>query len=158
MKLLIILVVFIVLGGAWYLTRPEKLFIQSKVDEGFPESGNDASPMVLYTGTFHGVSHHASGVATVYAMSDGHRILRFTDFEVSNGPDVHVYLVATDDANDNETVKKAETIGLGPMKGNVGNQNYDLPDDVDLAEYRSVTIWCKRFGINFATAPLTASK
>ena len=48
-------------------------------------------------------------------------------------------------------------IDLGPMKGNVGDQNYDVPTNVDLAKYQAVTIWCARFNVNFATAPLNAS-
>jgi hypothetical protein len=40
------------------------------------------------------------------------------------------------------------------MKGNIGDQNYDVPADVDLTRYRAVTIWCRRFGVNFGTAPL----
>ena len=85
-------------------------------------------------------------------------MLRFTGFETSNGPDVQVYLVATADANDNDTVTKAGFVHIGPLKGNLGDQNYDLPADLDLTKYRSVTIWCRRFGVNFATAPLTAQQ
>jgi hypothetical protein len=81
-------------------------------------------------------------------------VLRFSAFETSNGPDVHVYLVAANDAQDDETVKKAGFVDLGSIKGNIGDQNYELPTDIDLAKYRAVTVWCKRFGVNFATAPL----
>jgi electron transfer DM13 len=66
-----------------------------------------------------------------------------------------VYLVASPDAKDNETVTKAGFIELGKLKGNEGDQNYDVPDDLDLSKYRAVTIWCRRFSVNFATAPLT---
>ena len=45
-------------------------------------------------------------------------------------------------------------VNNGAIKGNVGNQNYDVPTDTDLSKYRAVTIWCRRFGVNFATAPL----
>ena len=83
------------------------------------------------------------------------RILRLTNFKTSNGPDVHVYLVAAPDATDNATVTKAGFVDLGSMKGNVGDQNYDVPDSVDLGKYRAATIWCERFNINFATAPLS---
>ena len=76
-------------------------------------------------------------------------------FETSNGPDVRVYLVATEDARDSEGVKKAGFVEVGTLKGNIGNQNYELPATIDLAQYRAVTIWCKRFSVNFATAPLT---
>jgi hypothetical protein len=65
-----------------------------------------------------------------------------------------VYLVATTDAKDNATVTKAGFVELGKLKGNEGNQNYDVPGDLDLSRYRAVTIWCRRFSVNFATAPL----
>jgi hypothetical protein len=82
------------------------------------------------------------GTATVYILPDGKRILRFTDFKVSNGPDVVVYISAIDDANDNDTVNNSKFISLGSIKGNIGDQNYYLPDDLDLNVYRSVVIWC----------------
>jgi hypothetical protein len=67
---------------------------------------------------------------------------------------VRVYLVAAPDAKDNDTVTKAGFIEVGTLKGNIGDQNYELPADIDLAKYRAVTIWCKRFSVNFGTAPL----
>src|SRR5258705_8088589 len=94
------------------------------------------------------------GAATIFKLGDGKRTLRLTNFETSNGPDVHVYLVAAADAKDNDTVKKAGFVELGSLKGNIGDQNYDVPDNVDLAKYRAVTIWCARFAVNFGTAPL----
>ncbi len=65
------------------------------------------------------------------------------------------YLVAAADAKDSETVKQAGFITLGALKGDHGDQNYDVPAEVDLAKYQTVTVWCRRFGVNFATAPLT---
>lgn len=153
MKTLIILIVLIVLVIAWYLFRPEKLFISSKVNEDFPEANSDESK-VTFQGNFKGVAHGAEGAATVYSMGDDNQVLRFTDFSVSNGPDVHVYLVAAENPMDSKTVKESEIYELGPIKGNVGNQNYDLGPDVDLEKFKSVVIWCKRFGVNFAVASL----
>ncbi|MGH9531728.1 MAG: DM13 domain-containing protein, partial [Terriglobales bacterium] len=66
-----------------------------------------------------------------------------------------VYAVAASDAADSDAVKKAGFVDLGALKGNQGDQNYDLPKDLDLSKYQSVSVWCKRFGVNFATAPLT---
>jgi len=66
-----------------------------------------------------------------------------------------VYLVAAPDVTDNATVAKAGFVELGTLKGNIGDQNYDVPDSVDLEKYRAATIWCKRFSVNFGTAPLT---
>jgi Electron transfer DM13 len=55
------------------------------------------------------------------------------------------------------TVKKAGFVELGVMKGNQGDQNYDVPETVELAQHRTVTIWCKRFSVNFGSAPLAAT-
>ena len=64
-------------------------------------------------------------------------------------------MVAAPDAADDETVKKAGFVELGKLKGTDGDQNYEVPNDVDLNKYRAVTIWCRRFSVNFGTAPLT---
>jgi hypothetical protein len=161
-KLLIGLALVLVGGFAWFLFRPELLFINATVHEEFPaDAGRKASPtgtgpIVLVKGSFHSVAHQSKGLATIHRFSAGERVLRFTDFETSNGPALRVYLVAAEDAQDNQTVKDAGFVDLGPLKGNQGEQNYDVPVEVDLAKYQSVTIWCQRFSVNFATAPLTA--
>ena len=64
-------------------------------------------------------------------------------------------MVATEDAPDSASVERSAFIDLGLIKGNIGNQNYVLGSDVDLAKYRTVTVWCKRFNANFGAAPLT---
>jgi hypothetical protein len=107
----------------------------------------------LLSGQFKGYAHETEGTAAIYGM-DSKRILRLTNFRTSNGPDVHVYLVAAPDAKDDATVKNAGFVDLGSLKGNIGDQNYDVPDTVDLGKYRAVTIWCRRFSVNFGTAPL----
>ena len=112
-------------------------------------------PQVLSQGNFRGLAHETKGLAAVYQLPDGKRLLRLSNFETSNGPDVHVYLVAANDVTDNATVTSAGFIDIGSLKGNIGDQNYDVPTSVDLAKYRAVTIWCKRFGVNFGTAPLS---
>jgi len=148
----------VVVGGAWFLFRPEKLFVNKTVNESLPAAGGAASSSAsetLLAGRFHGVAHATKGTATVYQLPDGKRVLRFTDFETSNGPDVQVYLGMAADANDNATVTNAGFVSLGAIKGNRGDQNYDLPAGLDLAKIHSVTVWCRRFGVNFATAPLT---
>ena len=87
-------------------------------------------------------------------LPDGKRLLRLSNFETSNGPDVHVYLLAAEVAKDNATVKEAGFIDLGSLKGNKGDQNYEVPADADLNKYKSVSIWCARFGVNFGAASL----
>jgi len=152
-KLAIVLVVLVVIGaGAWYAFRPERVFINQRVNEQFPTAS--AASNKLATGLFHSGAHETRGTATVYQLTDGKKMLRLTDFATSNGPDVHVYLVAANDAKDNDTVTKAGFVDIGSLKGNIGDQNYDLPANTDLAKYRAITIWCKRFSVNFGTAPL----
>ncbi|MFO0969526.1 MAG: DM13 domain-containing protein [Gemmataceae bacterium] len=113
--------------------------------------------MLLAQGMFHGVAHGGKGTAALHRLTGGERVLRFTDFETSNGPALHVYLIAAADAADNATVTSAAFVDLGPLKGNIGEQNYAIPADVDLSKYHAVTIWCSRFNVNFATAPLKQS-
>jgi hypothetical protein len=156
-KKLIYGVSVIVAIALWAAFRPERLFVNARVDETMPASLSNTSQTVLSAGSFHSVAHETKGNASVYQLADGKRILRFTNFETSNGPDVHVYLIAANDASDSETVKKAGFLELGSLKGNIGDQNYDIPANADLARYRAVTIWCKRFSVNFGTAPLNSS-
>jgi Electron transfer DM13 len=151
-KFLAVLAVLIVGAGAWYAFRPERLFINQKVNEQFPTAA--AASNKLASGQFHSGAHETKGTATVFQLADGKKTLRLMDFATSNGPDVHVYLVAAADAKDNDTVKNAGFVDLGSMKGNIGDQNYDVPANVDLAKYRAATIWCARFSVNFGTAPL----
>jgi hypothetical protein len=151
----------IALAGAWYAFRPELLFVNKTVNEALPTAqsasmamAKSTEPMVLAKGDFRGLAHETKGAATVHQLGEGKRVLRLTNFETSNGPDVHVYLVAAEVAKDNATVKQAGFIDLGSLKGNKGDQNYDIPTDADLNKYKSVSIWCARFGVNFGAASL----
>jgi hypothetical protein len=165
-------IIALVVAGAvgWYLFRPELLFVTTRVNEALPgesvaaaaetgtmgetASASETAPAVLLSGQFHSVHHETTGTATVHDIG-GQRLLRFTGFKTSNGPDVRVYLVAAPDAADNESVTKAGFVELGKLKGTEGDQNYEIPAGLDLTQYRAVTIWCRRFSVNFATAPLT---
>ena len=161
----------VVLGAiGWYLFRPELLFVQTKVNESLPVEvaaqtdvaagragpslSQGAEAGVSLSGRFRSLAHETVGTASVHELG-GRRILRLTGFHTSNGPDVRVFLVAANDAPDNETVTKAGFVELGKLKGTQGDQNYDIPAGVDLDKYRAVTIWCHRFSVNFGTAPLT---
>jgi hypothetical protein len=139
---------------AWYAFRPERLVVNRRVDEAMPTTQGSSSPQSLVSGQFYSILHPTAGTATIYEMGDGARVLRLTNFSTSNGPDVHVYMVAADDAKDAATVERAGFIDLGVIKGNVGDQNYTLGTDLDLAKYRAVSIWCKRFSVNFGAAAL----
>ena len=110
---------------------------------------------IVATGTFHGAVHKCEGRATVYKTASG-EVLRLTHFKTSNGPDLHVILIAASDGQDNENFldKKIERVELGSLKGNEGDQNYAIPAGTDIGKFKAVSIYCVRFNANFGTAPL----
>jgi Electron transfer DM13 len=116
----------------------------------------EQSAKVIETGTFHGKVHSTSGRATVYREADGQLVLRLTNFKTSNGPDVHVVLIAAKNAEDDANFLKSgtERVELGKLKGNEGDQNYAIPSNTDLNKFQTVSIYCERFNANFGAAPL----
>jgi len=121
-----------------------------------PEPDDDARDapaeiVTLVSGTFAGLGRYSGGGDAV-VLNDGteQRFLRFEEnFETSNGPDLNVYLTVGGDVGN-----AAGYVDLGDLRGNIGSQNYEIPVGVDLAEFDTVVIWCVRFGVGFAEAPL----
>jgi hypothetical protein len=113
-----------------------------------------AEPVLVLSGAFQDAddSHKGSGSASIYEIN-GRNVLRFEDFDVTNGPDLHVYLVENADADSLSGF--GGYIDLGELKGNQGNQNYDLPNTFDPALTGGIVIWCEPFQVLFAVAPLT---
>jgi hypothetical protein len=112
----------------------------------------DVAPVV--TGQFRDADdlHRGSGTATIYELEDGSRVLRFEEFEVTNGPDLHVYLVPAENTGDEVSVDGY--VDLGELKGNIGDQNYEIPAEADVSEFQSVVIWCEPFAVVFSVASL----
>lgn len=137
-------------GAGWYLFRPEKLFTTRSVSEAAP-----ARATVERSGRFETRSHESHGLAEVVVLADGRRVLRLSDFATSDGPDLQVYLLANPAASRRAHLD-AGFVSLGALKGNVGSQNYEIPAGTDLARYAAVSVWCRRFGVNFTTAVLAA--
>lgn len=147
----VLLVSATVLGaGSWYFFRPERAIIDAHVHEQAPVE----TAAVLLEGRFAPKAHQGRGTAQLIQLSSGQRVLRFTGFETSNGPDVRVYLLGSTDARTKKDLETAGFLDLGALKGNIGDQNYDIPDGADVGRYRSVSIWCRRFAVNFAVAVL----
>jgi hypothetical protein len=121
---------------------------------GYASAGEKAQ--ALEAGTFHGKVHSTSDRATIYKQADGQLVLRLTNFKTSNGPDVHVVMIAAnDDAADANFLKSStEKLELGALKGNEGDQNYTIPAGTDLDKFQTVSIYCERFTANFGAAPL----
>ena len=144
-----------VLIGAWWAFRPEKLLVNQQVSEAAPASvSGEAEP--LYTGKLESRAHPTSGRATIYKEGTGKQYLRLTDFATTNGPDVHVVLVKAENPAMSKAFVpgKVEFVELGPLKGNQGDQNYDLPENADLEKYQAVAIYCERFHAIFGVTKL----
>ncbi|MEX2274111.1 MAG: DM13 domain-containing protein [Actinomycetota bacterium] len=163
-----------VLGAAIYWFGPQKLFIDERVDETLPgleapasrsalgqvnddkpddDDDEPAGPVVLAQGNFRSLAHESSGRALVVELPDGSRLLRLEDLDVSNGPDLRVYL-STAPGDATEAAFGEDFVDLGGLKGNQGDQNYPIASDVDVARYRSAVVWCKRFSVGFGAAGL----
>lgn len=129
---------------------------KDKMMQGDDKMAHQDMAKALYIGKFHGKVHSTEGRATIYQGSDGKLVLRLTNFKTSNGPDVHVILVAVRDADDDANFLKsnAERVELGKLKGNEGDQNYEIPAGTDLKKFQTVSIYCERFDANFGAAPL----
>jgi hypothetical protein len=107
----------------------------------------------LRAGRFEAVRHPATGAATAIRLAKGGRVLTLTDFDVDNGPDLRVYLVAGPARSEGEV---DDFVDLGALKGNRGDQQYEIPDGVDVGRYATAVIWCRAFSVLFARAPLAA--
>ena len=119
-----------------------------------PMTGMEIEPTVLGKGEFGQIDpvHGASGTATIYELPDGQRIVRLEDFSSTNGPELHVILTT---GTAMETFADVgEYIDLGLLKGNVGNQNYEIPAELDLTPIKSIVIYCRPFHVVFSVADL----
>lgn len=144
----------VVVVGAWAAFRPELLFVNQTVNETLPSSGQGgAAPILVSQSAFSSGAHQTKGTAGLYE-DQGSYVLRLTNFSTSNGPDVHVYVVEGAQGNDDAKIKSGGFLDLGSIKGNIGDQNYTLPANFDAHKYGAVSIWCKRFAVNFGSASL----
>jgi hypothetical protein len=141
------------LGGNafWYLASP--LWIDRVVSESLPA---ELQMHLAASGQFRDAdaAHRGKGTAQVFATDAGSQVLRFTGFEATNGPDLKVWLVKAPAIRSSADVKASAWLSLGPLKGNIGDQNYVIPAGTKLSEYKSVVIWCEQFGVLFAAADL----
>lgn len=122
-----------------------------KMPDTVMEEPMETGPEVLVQGSFRDADsfHKGSGTATIYTLPDGKRVLRFENFSVTNGPSLNVYLVQSSDG-----AIDSGYLDLGKLKGNKGDQNYEIPAGVDLSQYKSIIIWCVPFKVTFAVAAL----
>ena len=164
--------------GLWAF-EPWRLFTSSEIDEPVPTAGVAAAPSatsapserpvagtpfpappprdrVLSSGAFVPAEHATGGRARVLRLADGRRFLRLESLATSDGPDLHVWLSDQPSGGDWGSYDDGRYVRLGELKATNGNQNYVVPDAVDLAGLTTVVIWCDRFDVAFGTASLAA--
>ncbi|GAA4924574.1 electron transfer DM13 [Stackebrandtia albiflava] len=160
--------VVVVAAAALYWFQPWRLWIDQRVDEQLPdtvaespqetESASarpDPEPVLLAAGEFVSQEHPTAGRAELVRQPDGSVVLAIAGLETSNGPDLRVWL--TDQAVDPDewfVFDDGYHVELAPLKGNLGDQVYEVPADVDLDKVDSVSIWCARFAVSFGAAAL----
>jgi len=150
-KLLIAIVGLVIIGISYWLISP--FFIDKRVSEEFniTAESEGVQPVLALRGSFTGFDriHTSSGNVSVIQVGDKY-IVRFEEnFNVANGPDLYVGL-----GKDGEYKKGTE---LAKLKGNIGSQNYEVPANINLADYNEVWVWCRAFSVGFAKAKLTPS-
>jgi hypothetical protein len=126
-----------VLVALWWAFRPEKLWINEKVNEAAPFD-TSGGPQPILTGRFESDAQQTSGRATIYQKPGGKKYLQLSDFTASGGPVLQVLLAQGAVKGD------FDRIDLGALKSNQGDQNYDLPAAADLNKYDSVVIFSEQ--------------
>lgn len=148
---------FVVVGGVAGVWLGLPLVTDTTVDEqvlvaSAPSSEQPASSSLVATGQFKPAAHPGSGTASLIKQADGSGVVTLTDFETDNGPDLLVYLVPADaPAGSDEGA-----VSLGDLKGNKGDQQYDVPAGSDLDAKWRVVVWCRAFAVSFTEAALNA--
>ncbi len=145
------------LGLYWF--SPQSALINRSVNEPLPSTqagagGGSTTGVVLAEGSFAGIEHETSGKASLIDLGGGRVFLRLEGFKTLNGPDLRVRL-STAPAGGDPASFDASSINLGGLKGNIGDQNYELPAGADPSRFASAVIWCRRFSTAFGAAPLT---
>jgi hypothetical protein len=153
------------LGIYWF--GPQRLVLDREVAEALPTPTGTTGPSTgegsieeppgveeLGSGEFRSLEHGTTGLARIVELQDGSRFVRLENLDTSDGPDLRIYLTDQPVSDDRGVWDDGEYLDLGALKGNVGDSNYRIADDVDLSGFRTVVIWCRRFTVGFAVAPI----
>jgi hypothetical protein len=118
-----------------------------------PPSSPPAAPVLLGSGRFVGLAgHEGTGDAGFFALANGTQVLRLENFDIENGPDLRLYVVP----GANRTDPPGDALYLGELRGNVGDQTYDLPADFAVGPGDwTVLVWCEAFSVEFVAATVT---
>ena len=169
--------VVIALGIALAVFKPWLLFVNTEVNDVIPSAAAptstaladgatseqpasqpaDAGPKVVSQGEFVSHEHHTSGTVKVFELPDGTHQLALENLDTSNGPDVQVWFSkgpVVEGLAGLTTAGQYEHLAIAPIKGNKGNQVYDLPADFRPADWPTLDLWCEDFSVSFGAAAL----
>ncbi|BAY86435.1 hypothetical protein NIES267_59430 [Calothrix parasitica NIES-267] len=114
-----------------------------------------ASGSIQASGVFIDAEHPTKGTASIIT-ENGKKYIQFDDkFKSDNGPDLFVIL-HKDDKLPITGIKEADYVSIAALKSTNGSQKYEIPENVDLANFKSVAIWCREFNATFGYAVLKA--
>ncbi|MFB2895643.1 DM13 domain-containing protein [Aerosakkonemataceae cyanobacterium BLCC-F50] len=113
---------------------------------------------VVKSGTFVSGEHPTSGIVRLITKNGKSSLELDQSFKTSNmGPDLVVILhrsanVLGSTKPPSYPIKQGDYVILASLKKFSGMQSYPIPDSVNLADYKSVAIWCRKFNATFGTA------
>jgi hypothetical protein len=154
---------------AAFLVTVAPAFRQVSVDEAFPaatpgvsaspDAGTHATPrsgvvapdraIVLGRSELHGIDHRASGEALLLRRADGSLVVRLAQLDVEPGPDYQVHLVPGAARRE-----PGDGVRLDRLRGNRGNQNYNVPKGFRVTTPVTVLVWCRAFAVPVAAATI----
>ena len=160
----------VALGVGLYLFQPWRLLTVRETHDALlvppaPTSTSVSAPVStsvpvpeetaqeVATGQWRSLEHATTGKASLIKLPGGGHSVQFAALDTSDGPDLYVYLSPHASNSSEKTFGQGFT-SLGKLKGNRGDQVYEIPSGVDVSGIRSVVIWCQRFSAGFAVAPL----
>jgi len=148
----IVVLALVAFGLHWF--QPWKLFTSRTIIETPP-----ASSTLIASGALVSHEHETSGTVELVMLPDGRFQVILRDLSTSDGPDLRVWLTDQEVLEGEagwELFDDGRWVELGRLKGTHGLQVYDVPAGIEVSQYKSVTIWCKRFSVSFGAAQLAA--
>lgn len=114
-----------------------------------------AQSTILKSGSFMPAEHPTEGTAQI--VSQGRkRYLEFSQtFQTDEGPDLYVIL-HRDDNLPITGLRSQDLVIIGRLQKIKGSQRYRIPNNINLANFRSVAIWCRQYNANFGYAQFTS--
>ncbi len=120
---------------------------------GYDAMGHDAMAMSKgLHGHFSAVGNHKASGGFEVIPENGKHVLRLTpDFSLAKAPDPYVVLSRTASVDQ-------QSLYLGRVKSFSGVATFAIPAGTDLASFSHVVIWCKKFNVALADAPLASGE